>query len=232
MPITFNRHQTVLVDRQGSAYSYPVFPESGLGLCPVSHAGINYMSKNCEYILGHPHSALMKLGLAEFFGLVHPDDLPLLQQCFAYIKNLMPFDPEVYRFVVQYRIRNKANEFMVIRNENLALKVTEKSYLYLMLYNRAAEPEKFYHVKLDVHKKTNGSFLKIGAYNPQQEEKEMTPRQTDIARLVTKGYTNQEIADHLGVSLFTIKNHKKMLFKKINVKNSIQLANYLKEAPL
>ena len=170
------------------------------------------------------------MGLSELFGLIHPDDLPFVKQCFDYIKNLAPFYPEAYRFVIQYRVRSKANEYVVIRNENLALKVTAKSYLYLMLYNRSTEPEKFHAVKLEVFRQKNGSFIKTGSYHPKQEQKNMTPRQTDIAMLVTKGYTNQEIADQLGVSLFTIKNHKKMLFKKINVKNSVELANYMQHS--
>ena len=206
-----------------------LFPESGLGLCPVSHSRTHYLSKNNETIFGHPHSTLMGMGITEFFGLIHPEDLPLVQQCYDHIKSRKPFDPEVYRFSIQYRTRNRINEYFVIRCQNIALKVTEKSYIYLMLYDRATEPEKYHRVKLDILKRTHGSFLKIGAYYPKQDDKEMTPRQTDIAKLVTKGYSNQEIADRLGVSLFTIKNHKKMLFKKINVKNSIQLASYLRD---
>ena len=207
-----------------------LFPESGLSLCPVSHVRTTYMSPNCETILGHPYNELIRMGLPEFFALVHPEDLPCVKQCFDYVKEMMPFDPEVYRFVIHYRIRTKTNGYVVIRNENVALKITEKTYLYLMLYNRAAEPEKFHHVKLELFRKKNGSFIKAGSYHPKQEQKQMTPRQTDIALLVSKGYTNQEIADQLGVSLFTIKNHKKLLFRKINVKNSLELASYMQHS--
>lgn len=207
-----------------------LFPESGLGLCPVSHVQTTYMSRNCENILGHPHNELIKMGLPEFFALIHPEDLSSVKQCFDYIKDIMPFDPEAYRFAIQYRFRTKAEEYVVIRNENLALKVTDRTYLYLMLYNRSVEPDKFHHVKLELFRKKNGSFVKTGSYHPKQEQKQMTPRQTDIALLVTKGYSNQEIADQLGVSLFTIKNHKKMLFRKINVKNSVELANYMQQS--
>jgi DNA-binding CsgD family transcriptional regulator len=210
-------------------FAEKLFPESGLGLCPVSHTRMHYLSKNCGQIFGHPHSELMKMAPADIFALVHPDDLTLLQQCYTHIKGLKPFDPAIYRFVIQFRMRNQANEYFVMRNENLAIRVTEKSFIYLMLYNRETEPEKYHRVKLDILKKNGSSFLKIGAYYPKQDDKEMTPRQTDIARLVTKGYTNQEIADQLGISPFTIKNHKKMLFKKVKVRNSVQLANYLKE---
>ncbi|HET6543439.1 MAG TPA: LuxR C-terminal-related transcriptional regulator [Chryseolinea sp.] len=204
-----------------------LFPQSGVGLCPVSHAKTHYLGKNCEHILGHSHAELMKMDPADLFGLVHPDDLPQVQQCFDYIKNLKPYDPEKYRFVLEYRIRNKSNEYFVIRNENLALKVTEKTYLYLMLYSRATESGSYHRVKLDLLQGKNGLFTKVGTYHPKQDDQEMTPRQADIAKLAIKGYTNQEIADQLGISLFTIKNHKKTLFRKINVKNNVQLANYL-----
>ena len=203
-----------------------LFPKNGLSSCPVSHSRTPYFSKTCEQILGHPHSTLMSLTLSDFFSLIHPDDLPALQQCFRHMSALKPFDPEVYRFVTHFRFKNRYNEFVLIRNEHIALKITPKSYLYLMLYARGDEGEKFYHVKLDIFKKMKDAYVKTGTYNPTQQEKAMTPRQNDITRLVVQGYTNQEIADALGVSLYTVKNHKKALFKKINVRNSIELANY------
>ena len=170
----------------------------------------------------------MGMTLADFFSHVHPEDLPALQQCFGYVKNLKPFDPEVYRFVMHFRFRNRHNEYMLLRNENMAMKITAESYLYLMLYACADGAEKFHHVKLDIFKKVKETYVKTGTYNPMQREKAMTPRQNDITRLVAKGYSNQEIADLLGVSLYTIKNHKKALFKKVNVRNSLELMNYVR----
>ena len=116
---------------------------------------------------------------------------------------------------------------MHIRNEQVAIKMQNNCYLFLMLYNNDTNSEKFFHVKLDIYQKIKGDFRKIDTYNPQQQEREITPRQNDIVKLIVKGFTNQEIAEQLGVSIYTIKNHKKTLFKKVNVKNSIELANYI-----
>jgi DNA-binding NarL/FixJ family response regulator len=50
--------------------------------------------------------------------------------------------------------------------------------------------------------------------------------------LIMKGFSNQEIADQLSVSVYTVKNHKQMLFRKANVKSSIELANYVRQNQL
>jgi DNA-binding CsgD family transcriptional regulator len=207
-----------------------LFPKSGLSLCPVSHARIQYFSQSCERILGHPLAKLVKMSLPDFFGLIHPHDLPAVQQCFAFIKAQKPGDPELHRFAINYRIRNDSGEYVHIRNEQLAIRIRENNYIFMMLYTDVSKVEKFYHVKLEVHKKIKGNFLKIHTYNPQQEDKDITPRQNDIATLVIKGFSNREIAEQLGISIYTVKNHKQMLFKKVNVRNSVELANYVQRS--
>ena len=80
-----------------------------------------------------------------------------------------------------------------------------------------------------IFKQVKGKFIKSYTYNPKQKEKNITPRQNDIARLILKGFSNQEIADYLSVSVFTVKNHKKLLFRKVNAKNSMDFANYVRQ---
>ncbi len=206
-----------------------IFPEGGIMLCPISHAKSKYVGINCERIFGHPHDFLAKLNLAEFFQLVHADDLHPLKQCFAFIKQLEPYDPSAHRFVIRYRVRNKHGEYVHIQNDNLAIKTSNETYLYLMVFSNVSAEEKFYHVTLDVFKQGKNGFIKSYTYNPKQEQKGITPRQNDIAKLIVKGFTNKEIADQLSVSIYTVKNHKQMLFRKANVKNSLELANYVRQ---
>jgi DNA-binding CsgD family transcriptional regulator len=217
---------------QNFHFAEKVFPQSGLMLCPVSHARSKYFSLNCERLLGHSHQTLMKMELADFFGLVHPDDLLPVKQCLDFIRSLHPYDPETHRFITYYRIRNKQGEYVHIKDEKFAVKTQNNLYLYLILLSNVSGDEKFYHVKMDVNKILKGNYVKAYTYNPRQEEKSMTPRQHDIVRLIIKGFTNHEIADQLRVSVYTVKNHKQMLFKKVNVKNSIELANYVQRSSL
>jgi DNA-binding CsgD family transcriptional regulator len=172
---------------------------------------------------------LMNMPLSDFFNLIHHEDLPPVQQCLAFIKNLKPFDPTTQRFSIYFRLRDGKGEYRHIKNEHLAIKTESNTYLYLMLFNNISEEEKFYHVKLEARIKTKSSYLKTYTYNPKQQAKSITPRQNDIARLIIKGLTNQEIADHLNVSIYTVKNHKQMLFRKINVKSSAELAHVISQ---
>ncbi len=205
-----------------------LFPESAISMCPISHPGISYFSKNCEYILGHPYERLIILNLTQFFSLIHPEDLPYVRQCFGHIKSLEPYDPSEYRFTIYFRFRNAAGNYIHVRNENVAVKSGSDSFLYLMVFSNITDEEKFYYVKMEVSRKYKGVFNKVSSFNPRQPDLQITPRQRDIAELIARGYANHEIAAKLKVSVYTIKNHKQSLFKKVNVKNSIELANYIR----
>jgi DNA-binding CsgD family transcriptional regulator len=206
-----------------------IYPDGGLMICPLSHAKFKYIGINCERIFGQSHDTLMRMGLADFFELVHPDDLPPVQQCLNFIKGLEPYEPATHRFTMRYRIRKSNGEYTCVQDEKIAIKTSNNTYLYLMLFTNTSEEEKYYHVTLEIFKQVKGKYIKSYTYNPKQTEKSITPRQNDIARLILKGFSNQEIADYLSVSVFTVKNHKKLLFRKVNAKNSMDFANYVRQ---
>jgi DNA-binding CsgD family transcriptional regulator len=204
-----------------------LFPDSAITACPVSHPGISYFSKNCAHILGHPYERLVSLHISQFFNLIHPDDLPYVRQCFSYIKSMEPYDPAEYRFSIYFRFGNAAGEYIHIRNENIAIRTGDNAYLYLMLFCNITD-KKFYQVRMETSRKQKGIFTKVSSFNPRQGSQLITPRQRDIAELIARGYANQEIAEQLNVSIYTVKNHKQQLFRKANVKSSIELANFIR----
>ncbi len=64
----------------------------------------------------------------------------------------------------------------------------------------------------------------------QQEEATLqtllTPRETEVLRLIVSGLINKEIADRLGVSLSTIISHRKNLMEKLGIKSVSGLTIY------
>ncbi len=50
----------------------------------------------------------------------------------------------------------------------------------------------------------------------------LTDREHDVLQLLTKGYTNSDIAEHLFLSVSTIKTHVSNLYVKMDVKNRTQ----------
>ena len=56
--------------------------------------------------------------------------------------------------------------------------------------------------------------------------KQLTGRERDVLKLVTEGYTTQEIADMLGVSPKTVEGHKTNLMDKLDIHNRTELVKY------
>jgi len=57
-------------------------------------------------------------------------------------------------------------------------------------------------------------------------KKDLTPREIEILKLISKGYSNKEIAK-LFLSEKTVKNHVYNIFKKLDVKDRTQAAIYM-----
>jgi DNA-binding CsgD family transcriptional regulator len=55
-------------------------------------------------------------------------------------------------------------------------------------------------------------------------------REQEIIRLISRGRTNREIADMLYVSLQTVKQHTYNIYRKLKVKNRVQLSNFIRNA--
>jgi DNA-binding NarL/FixJ family response regulator len=56
---------------------------------------------------------------------------------------------------------------------------------------------------------------------------ELSPRQFEVAQLVSRGRANSEIASTLGLSENTVKKHLKDLFAKLEVVNRTELATLM-----
>jgi len=57
----------------------------------------------------------------------------------------------------------------------------------------------------------------------------ITPREREIIELICRGKRNKEIADELFISLQTVKDHNYRIYKKLGVKNRVQLVNLARD---
>ena len=60
----------------------------------------------------------------------------------------------------------------------------------------------------------------------QEEPNELTPREIDVLRLVSRGLANKEIADKLNIGLTTVISHRKNITEKLGIKSASGLAIY------
>ena len=55
---------------------------------------------------------------------------------------------------------------------------------------------------------------------------EFTDREREIILLCRDGLMCKEIADHLGISINTVNNHKKNIFQKLGINNTMEMVQY------
>ena len=67
---------------------------------------------------------------------------------------------------------------------------------------------------------------------PTGQPKPLSRREAEVLRLLAQGYTNQEAADQLAVSVKTIETHRKRLSDKLGLKSRAQLFRFAVEVGL
>ena len=62
----------------------------------------------------------------------------------------------------------------------------------------------------------------VNPNNPLPLVEPLTEREMDVLRLIAAGYTNQQIADELVLTLGTVKSYTSHIYGKLNVANRTQ----------
>jgi PAS domain S-box-containing protein len=201
-----------------------MFPNLAIVVCRRCETpSVQYANGNCKKVFGYDSVEVKKMTLPDFLTLVHPDDIAEVQQCFAFINRSEPYDPVLYRFVLHYRLKHSKGYYINVADEKMSLQDQNGEYLHISTIKDVTSEARFHDVKMDIHRSTRGEYKKIHTYIPRRSQSDFTPRQQDIVNLIDKGFTNQEIANRLSISVSTIKNHKSVLFRKANVKSTIEL---------
>lgn len=54
----------------------------------------------------------------------------------------------------------------------------------------------------------------------------LTPRQREVLTLIAEGLSNQEIGDHLDISVHTVERHRENIMKRLNLHSRVELVKY------
>jgi DNA-binding NarL/FixJ family response regulator len=71
-----------------------------------------------------------------------------------------------------------------------------------------------------------GEFRRMSAAVPDSAEPGLTRRETEVLKLVAKGYTYREIADKLVISVKTVQNHVQNILTKLQLSKRYELMRY------
>jgi len=72
-------------------------------------------------------------------------------------------------------------------------------------------------MSMQIARKVVNHFQQI--QKPQSEVEKLTKREQEILALLAKGYLYKEIADHLGISLSTVRAHLHTVYEKLHVQS-------------
>jgi two-component system response regulator NreC len=61
---------------------------------------------------------------------------------------------------------------------------------------------------------------------PSGGQESLTPRETDVLRLIVRGYTNRQAAEELGLSVRTVETHRANLMGKLGLKSRVELVRW------
>ena len=56
---------------------------------------------------------------------------------------------------------------------------------------------------------------------------QLTKREMELLQFIKQNYTNQQMADHLHLSIYTVETHRKNIMQKLNLKNPVELTRFI-----
>jgi len=120
-------------------------------------------------------------------------------------------------------IRAGASGYLVKRSDVEEVRLAIQTVARGNSYFSAAVSDRYDVAALMVRARTHGSGSSLEL---------LTPREREVLQLIAEGYTNQQIADRLYVSVKTVEAHKAHISQKLGARNRTELVRYAIEKGL
>lgn len=117
------------------------------------------------------------------------------------------------------QIRNLNTQFPVTLIQLEDSQKTENNPIFDESISLWAEPTDFYNI-------INPYLSQQEVAENEKQNSDLTTRETDVLREVSKGFTNKEIADKLHISIHTVISHRKNITSKLGIKSISGLTVY------
>jgi two-component system response regulator NreC len=69
----------------------------------------------------------------------------------------------------------------------------------------------------------------LAATNQSQSNEALTPRETEVLKLIVQGYTNRQIGEELNISVRTAESHRANLSEKLGLHSRVELVRYARK---
>jgi len=210
-------------------------------LAQVSNSGITlfdnrigqhvFTSYNFSDLLGYDINAIDIEGNEYFTKRIHPEDIIILERNGEDVYRII--DEGLIRIddcklVNEYRVLNKDGLFVRIIEQHQVVERDENGNLWLSLGVLDISPDQseFNGVKSQILNYKTGEFLSVEKLAQRGAENPLTPRETEVLKMVGKGLSSQVISKKLFISVHTVNTHRQRILEKLNVSNSLEAVKY------
>jgi len=63
--------------------------------------------------------------------------------------------------------------------------------------------------------------------DPFLKQFQLTKREIELLQFIKQDFTNQQMASHLHLSIYTVETHRKNIMQKLNLKNPVELTKFI-----
>jgi DNA-binding CsgD family transcriptional regulator len=198
------------------------YPDKVVQICRQHHEAAFYVSENCKDFWGIPARKMKFLTMKEYLAIIHPDDMAVMGNVQKVIDSYVQHeeDPTSTRYTLIYRMKGADGLYHTVEDEKVVLKTKTGLYAHFCTYTKTTDKVT---VALEIYKVINNKKTKVKSHLFAAAAGTLSPRELEIIKLIDKGYNNAELSEYLSLSIYTVKNHKQRLFRKMNVKNTIEL---------
>jgi len=191
---------------------------------------------NFEQITGYSKD-IIENGDSEFVvSFLHPQDREKALELTAYFHAFVARQPaearKNYKASMDFRIKRADGKYIRLMEQTAILELNDAGRILAVIkfYSEITHLNKENKVQLTLLNDEQEIEHAITVITPLETAKADFPlskREKEILQLIAGGHSAKAIADSLFISENTVKNHRKNILKKLNLKNSRQLISYI-----
>lgn len=185
----------------------------------------------CMLLQNEPDIEIMNIAAngKEVLGLLHTNTPNLLLldinmpgiNGFEVLKRVKSYHPKIKVIMLStYNEEHLIEKAKAAGANGYLFKNAEKSEL-LKAMRLVAQGELCFPYKQQV---TNSTFNES---DPFLKQFQLTKREAELLQFIKQDFTNQQMANHLHLSIYTVETHRKNIMQKLNLKNPVELTRFI-----
>lgn len=207
-------------------------------ICNYTTGQYEYISDGIKTYLGYDVVNYSNDQLTNFiFSIIHEADKAFMLQTFApvvfnFIKeNIKEIPATDLRYACSIRMKNIQGTYQWYLNDTVVIEASSdgaplRTLITCTNIDAFKKDEQVYY---NIQKKGASGLYEVlleGFAENQSDRFNLTHRETEIIKFIGNGYTNQQIAQQLFVTINTVKTHRKNIMRKTKCRGIAELTNF------